>query len=181
MPVPGVSRSVASSRITQSRFRRTVLLDRFASENATTARCGLRRSPFASCGTRKSRTPMHGFKSSRGSIPQRSSWQGSARADTPRPTITGPEKFAGRIVMDYSCADPTGIGGPSDVPVLTVVGSKVEHDYHAGWTNNDCGEYFSGRSGNSRSIVIKDGPHNITKFPETRDAIRRFIGSTNPH
>ncbi len=93
----------------------------------------------------------------------------------------GEERLAGRIILGWTCAsvDPhlAGLKGPP-VPILAVVGSGDKYAQRPFNINRNCGEYFGGRA-NSESVVIKDGPHDILRFPETRDAIRRFINNVN--
>jgi hypothetical protein len=85
------------------------------------------------------------------------------------------DEYAAKVILGWTCtsSDPwfNGIRGPSKSPVLAVVGSE-DHYYKNNSNSGHCS--VSGRP-QSRSIIIKGGPHDITWLPDTSIALEEFL------
>lgn len=78
--------------------------------------------------------------------------------------------FAAEIILSSACTE-TGTSkprAPADVPVLAIVGQN--DNYRPGLS---C--YITRTIGGSRSIVIPGARHQVAHYPQTRDAIKRFL------
>ena len=85
---------------------------------------------------------------------------------------------AARIILGWTCKSPQrwwrGLRASKTTPILAVVGTNDEY-HRAKYHQGHCGEFFGGRQ-NSKSVVIKDGGHDVSLYPETEAAIRWFLG-----
>lgn len=85
--------------------------------------------------------------------------------------------FAGRIVLGWTCHSRdfyyAGIGGPSSVPVLAVVGA-ADHYYQNSSNRGDCGSWLTGRP-ISKSVIVPKGGHDVSVHEVTRKEIVDFL------
>lgn len=78
--------------------------------------------------------------------------------------------FAAHLVMGSACTLVDGKpAAPAGVPVLAIVGAQDR--YRPGFSCR-----IEREDGISRSIVIKGAGHTVAQYPETKEAIRAFLG-----